>query len=81
MLGNILKAVDTRVGRIVISVILGIGLASIFRKVCNTRDCLVFEAPPMNEVTKNTYKYNGRCYRFQESPVACSAEKKIIEFA
>jgi len=81
MLGNLLKAVDTRVGRIVISAILGIGLASIFRKVCNSRDCLVFEAPPMKEVTENTYKYNGQCYRFKESPVACDAEKKIIEFA
>jgi hypothetical protein len=81
MLGNLLKAVDTRVGRIVISAILGIGLASIFRKVCNSRDCLVFEAPPMKEVTENTYKYNGRCYRFKESPVACDAEKKIVEFA
>lgn len=81
MLGNLLKAVDTRVGRIVISVILGIGLASIFRRVCNTRDCLVFEAPPMNEITENTYKYDGQCYRFKESPVACSKDKKIVEFA
>ena len=81
MLGNLLKAVDTSVGRIVISAILGIGLASIFRKVCNSRDCLVFEAPPMKEVMENIYKYNGRCYRFKESPLACDAEKKIIEFA
>ena len=81
MLGNLLKAVDTRSGRIVVSVILGIGLASIFRKVCNSRDCLVFEAPPMKEVTENTYRYNGKCYRFEESPVACSPEKKTVEFA
>jgi len=81
MLGNLLKAVNTRAGRIVVSVILGIGLASIFRKVCNSRDCLVFEAPPMKEVTENTYRYNGKCYRFEESPVACSPEKKIVEFA
>ena len=81
MLGNLLKAVDTRVGRIVVSVILGVGLASIFRRVCNSRECLVFEAPPMEEVTKNTYRYNGKCYRFEESPVACSSKKKIVEFA
>ena len=81
MLGNLLKAVDTRVGRIVISVILGIGLASIFRRVCNSRDCLVFEAPPIKEVTGNTYRYNGKCYRFEESPIACSPETKTVEFA
>ena len=81
MLSNLLKAVDTRVGRIVISAILGIGLASIFRKVCNSRECLVFEAPPIKEVTEHVYKYNGRCYRFKESSVACDAEKRIVEFA
>ena len=81
MLGNLLKAVDTRVGSIVISMILGIGLASIFRKVCNTRDCLVFQAPPMKDVTENTYGHDGRCYRFKESSIACSTNRKTVDFA
>ena len=81
MLVNLLKAVKTKSGRIIISVILGVGLASVFRRVCNSRDCLVFEAPPMKEVIEHTYKYDGRCYKFKESPVTCSSGKKTISFA
>ena len=33
-----------------ISLILGLGLASLFRKACNSRNCLVFKAPPMEKV-------------------------------
>ena len=81
MIGNILRSVNTKIGRIVISMILGIGLASLFRRICNSRDCLVFEAPPMKDIVENTFKYNGKCVRFKESPIPCSDKKKTVNFA
>ena len=76
-----MRAVNTDIGKTIVSVILGIGLASIFRKVCNSRDCLVFHAPPMGEVTSNTYSHGGKCYQFKESSVPCNSKKKIVDFA
>ena len=40
-------------GRYAISIILGLGLASLFRKVCNERNCLVFKGPPIKEFKKD----------------------------
>ena len=42
MFKNILSKVNTKYGKIIISIILGIGLASIFRKSCDSRNCIIF---------------------------------------
>jgi hypothetical protein len=73
---GMMKLLHTVNGRYAISFILGMGLASLFRKVCKDRNCLVFEAPPLNEVTKNTYTYNDKCYTFKERMTKCNPENK-----
>ena len=69
---KISEAIHTYKGQIVISILLGLGLASLFRKVCNDRNCLIFKAPEMNEVTKNTYAYGDKCYTFKEQLAKCN---------
>ena len=48
-------------GRIVISILLGLGLATIFRKVCKDRKCLVFKAPKLDDVKGQVFKFDGKC--------------------
>jgi len=81
MIKNIVKAMHTQQGKYLISIILGIGLASLFRKVCKKRNCLVFRAPPLEEVKKNVYSYESKCYKFKEKAAKCSRDKKNVEFA
>jgi len=71
---GMMKLLHTENGRYAISFILGMGLASLFRKVCKDRNCLVFKAPPLSEVTKNTYAYGDKCYTFKEKSVQCNPE-------
>jgi hypothetical protein len=78
---KISEAIHTYKGQIVISILLGLGLASLFRKVCNDRNCLIFKAPEMNEVTKNTYTYGDKCYNFKSKAVKCGSAKKQVTFA
>ena len=68
-------------GRYAISIILGLGLASLFRKVCNERNCLVFKGPPIEEFKKDIYEYNDQCYTFKPKAVACDNSKKTVDFA
>ena len=70
-----------RYSKIVISAVLGLGLATLFRKVCNERNCMVFRPPDMNEIKSSTYKYNDKCYKFTEKPVKCNKAKKRVSFA
>ena len=66
------KLLYTNNGKYAISFILGIGLASLFRKVCNDRNCLIFKGPPLEDVKKNVYNYNDKCYTFKEKMVKCN---------
>jgi hypothetical protein len=78
---GMMRLLHTENGRYAISFILGMGLASLFRKICNDRNCLIFKAPPLNEVTENTYSYGDKCYTFKEKLTKCNPNNKnVIEF-
>jgi hypothetical protein len=69
------------VGKTIISIILGLGLATLFRKVCKDRDCIVFKAPDVKKIKNQIFKFQGKCYKFEENIEKCSNNKKIVEFA
>ena len=81
MLKNFLYSIQhTELGKYIISIILGIGLASLFRKSCEGRTCMVFRGPSMDEIRKNTYKHGDKCFSFKEQSVKCGTVEKQIEF-
>jgi len=69
------------VGKTIISIILGLGLATLFRKVCKDRDCIVFKAPDVKKIKNQIFKFQGKCYKFEENIEKCGNNKKIVEFA
>jgi len=81
MLQKLQKAIHTRFGQIIISIILGLGLASIFRKACNELNCLNFVAPSTSKVEKTVYKHGEKCYKFKAMSQACNKEIKSVRFA
>ncbi len=82
MIHNALKSLKTDTGKCIVSVILGIGLASIFRKSCESRNCMVFNAPSFDDVKENVYKHDDKCYKFSERSVKCEPDKhKQVMFA
>ena len=68
-------------GKIIISIILGLGLATLFRKVCKDRDCIIFRAPDINKIQNQIFKFEGKCYKFSEETERCDSKKKIVPFA
>lgn len=65
----------------VISVILGVGLSCMFRRVCKERNCLVYKAPPLDKIEGKIYQYNNKCYNFTHAAQTCNPNKKIVQFA
>tara|TARA_X000000950_G_C13676036_1_gene561972 strand:- start:360 stop:599 length:240 start_codon:yes stop_codon:yes gene_type:complete len=65
----------------IISIILGFGLATIFRKVCNKRDCVVHKAVPIDIINEKIFKYNDKCYKFKASAETCNKDKQILDIA
>ena len=78
---NVLGVLYTPSGKYVISILLGVGLASLFRKACKDRNCMVFHAPPFEEVTKNVYQHNNKCYTFKDKTIDCASAPQRIGFA
>jgi hypothetical protein len=67
-------------GKYFMSVILGIGISCLFRKVCNDRNCLVFYAAPFDKIKDQIFKYNDKCYTFEENTSSCDKNIKTLEF-
>jgi hypothetical protein len=73
---------DSLFGRILISVLLGLGLATLFRKVCKDRKCMIFRAPDISNIKDKIFKYNNKCYQYTEKSQSCKTQnKKIVDFA
>jgi hypothetical protein len=75
------KFFNSKIGKIIISVILGLGLASLFRKVCNDRNCIVFKAPSLEELSNQVYKYNDKCVKLKPNSIPCDNKKKMVSFS
>lgn len=55
----------------IISIILGLGLASLFRQVCKDDKCRVVKGPNLKEIEKNIYKIDDKCYRYKPVATMC----------
>lgn len=68
---DISKFINSDNGSKFISVIWGIGLATLFRHACIGRNCIVIKGPEPNEVKNNNYKFNNKCYKYDAYAVSC----------
>jgi len=73
------KFLHTESGKYLMSIILGFGLATLFRTVCKGKNCLIVKAPPLDEIEDKIYKHQGKCYKFTPVTTKCDAKKKNVE--
>jgi hypothetical protein len=73
------KIMNSSKGKIIFSIILGFGIATLFRKVCKDRNCIVFKAPELNNIVNKTFKFDNKCYKYNEKNVTCNKSKQILE--
>jgi hypothetical protein len=72
------KFINSYTGKIIMSILLGLGLATIFRAVCRGKECRVIAAPPIEEIENQVYKFNNKCYNIEKNAVKCNSKKTII---
>lgn len=65
------KVFNNTAGSIIISVLLGLGLAAMFRKACHGDNCVVIKSPNLKDVHENVYKIQSDCYRYTPEVVPC----------
>ena len=75
------KFVHTGTGKIIMSIILGLGLATFFRAICKGKNCKIIKSPPLEEIEDQIYKFDGKCYKIEKNAVKCSNAENIVKIA
>ena len=75
------KFVHSYTGKIIMSMILGIGLATFFRTVCKGKNCRIISSPPIEEIEDQIYKFDGKCYKLEKNAINCEKNKNTVKIA
>ncbi len=78
---NVRRLLNTDMGQVLISILLGLGLATMFRQVCEGKNCLIFNGPVINEIDGKIYKFGEYCHKYNLNAVSCNPTKKIIKIS
>jgi hypothetical protein len=74
------KFLHSERGKIIMSILLGFGLASLFRTVCKGKKCAIFHAPPLDDFKDKIYRNNGKCVKYTPVATKCSLNAKTVTF-
>ena len=73
---NIKRFLNTETGKVMISIILGLGLSTIFRKICKDKNCMEFYGVPTERISLKTFQYDDKCYQYQPKSARCNPTVK-----
>jgi len=76
---NFKRLFNTPLGKIILSIILGLGLASLFRKVCTDKNCIHFKGAAIADIDGKTFMHDNKCYKYSAKSSKCSEKHKIVD--
>ena len=79
---TLVKKMQKPSGKIIMSILLGIGLATLFRSVCNDESCIEYVAAQPKDFKDKIIKNKGKCYSYKMETTKCVSDKsqKILQF-
>ena len=65
--------IGTSQGQVFVSILFGLGLAALFRRVCHGGgdQCVVVKSPPEGDIEKYYYKIDDECFKYNKVPTSC----------
>ena len=71
---------STPIGIMFISILLGLGLATMFRETCKEKNCIRFAGPVISEIDGKIYKHGDICYKYDvESSGKCDNTTRVLD--
>ena len=67
---KITKFFKSETGVKLLSIMLGLAIAGLFKMSCDSRSCIVFKGPTFTDTNK-VVKYNNNCYNVKEQIIDC----------
>jgi len=78
-MANLGKFVHTKTGKIIMSIIIGLGVASLFRKVCKKYSCIELYAVPFKQIEGKIFQIGDRCVKYKYETAKCE-NGNLIKF-
>ena len=69
---------NTEQGKILLSILIGFGLSTLFRKICIDRNCLNFVSVPEKNILGKTFQQDSKCFQYRPKLSACNTSVKIV---
>jgi len=70
-MGFLNKILKEKQGKIILSILWGLGLATLFRRVCKGRNCIVIKGPKPNKVDDKIFRFNKKCFKYNSEATTC----------
>ncbi len=71
----------SKYSKLIISIVLGIGLATLFRRECKSGACVQVKGPKMKRIKDQIFEHNNSCYTFTPHSETCDKSKRQVDFA
>ncbi len=70
------QLLQSKAGRIILSIVWGLALSLFFKKTCTGDKCITIKGPPVHEVEASTYAFGDQneCYQFSPHLVECGSQ-------
>ena len=72
-----MKFLNSKEGRIILSIIWGLGLSALFRRACVGRKCIIIKGPHPDTIANKIFKFNNKCYKYNPYSVTCKESGNI----
>ena len=65
------RLINNSTGVIIISILLGLGFATLFQRSCKN-NCVIIKGPEQHKIDSNIFNFDGKCYKYKHSMTKCS---------
>ena len=76
---NFQRLLHTPLGKIIISILLGLGLSALFYQTCQGKNCIAFHGPVISDFDDKIYKHGDECFKYNVVSAPCDKRKNIID--
>ena len=66
--------INSSFGSVIISGVLGLGLAALFQKACKDNNCVIIKGPPYKDIKDKIYIHDGKCIVYKPESSSCEAK-------
>ena len=74
-----MKIMDRPLVPTIMSLLIGFGIAALFRPLCKGPECLVLRGPPVSKIRGSVYQFGSKCVEFNAKPVECPKQGEIVD--